>query len=176
MERGDSGYTEIVAGMPDQEVRLPRGPARRLDEAGRRALVERMRRQGWSYRRISKELNISYAQVSQWLDGPAALTPLEPLPARLGAPRGAGTAARPAATSSPSPDSAEIDPLIGQLISQNRDLLTRVEQLVAASSAQQQAIAGLEARLVANIEDQHKKLGERLVEAVKSLLAKFAGA
>lgn len=170
MERGDSGYLQVVAGMPDQQERLPNSAGRRMDESGRRALVERLRRQGWSYRRISTELNISYAVVSRWLDGPEAAAPLDPLPVRLAAPR------RPTAASTPPRNLGESDPsqpLIEQLITQNRALLQRVEQLVAASAAQQQAIAGLEARLVANIEDQHKKLGERLLDSIKLLFSKF---
>ncbi|WP_448188533.1 helix-turn-helix domain-containing protein [Azospirillum sp. sgz301742] len=172
MERGDSGYLHVVAGMPDQQERLPNAAGRRLDDSARRALVERLRRQGWSYRRISSELNISYATVSRWLDGPAAAAPLEPLPIRLGAPRRpTAAAARPEAP--PPHESGAPQPLIEQLITQNRTLLHRVDQLVTASTAQQQAIADLEARLVANIEDQHKKLGERLLDSIKLLLAKF---
>lgn len=171
MERGDSGYLHVVAGMPDQQDRLPNSAGRRLDDSARRALVERLRRQGWSYRRISSELNISYVTVSRWLDGPEAAAPLDPLPIRFGAPR------RPAAaTARPEPphESGAPQPLIEQLISQNRTLLHRVDQLVTASTVQQQAIADLEARLVANIEDQHKKLGERLLDSIKLLFSKFS--
>jgi hypothetical protein len=170
MERGDSGYLQVVAGMPDQQERLPNSAGRRMDDSARRALVERLRRQGWSYRRISTELNISYALVSRWLDGPEAAAPIEPLPI------GVRAARRPTAAAAPPRSPGESDPsqpLIEELITQNRALLQRVDQLVAASAAQQQAIAGLEARLVANIEDQHKKLGERLLDSIKLLLSKI---
>lgn len=173
MERGDSGYLHVVAGMPDQQERLPNSAGRRLDESARRALVERLRHQGWSYRRISGELNISYATVSRWLDGPEASAPLDPLPIRFTAPhRPTAAVARP---DLPSPhESGSPQPLIEQLITQNRTLLHRVDQLVVASTVQQQAIADLEARLVANIEDQHKKLGERLLDSIKLLFGKFS--
>ncbi|PWC54492.1 helix-turn-helix domain-containing protein [Azospirillum sp. TSO22-1] len=175
MERGDSGYLQVVAGMPDQQERLPNSAGRRMDDSGRRVLVERLRRQGWSYRRISTELNISYALVSRWLDGPEAAAPIEPLSIGVRAPRRPTAAAVPPhsqGTRSPG-ESDPSQPLIEQLITQNRALLQRVDQLVAASAAQQQAIAGLEARLVANIEDQHKKLGERLLDSIKLLLSKI---
>lgn len=173
MERGDSGYLQVVAGMPDQQERLPNSAGRRMDEAARRALVERLRHQGWSYRRISTELNLSYAVVSRWLDGPEAAAPIEPLPIRPAAPRRPTAAAAVVASRRSPGESDPSQPLLEQLITQNRTLTQRVEQLVAASAAQQQAIAGLEARLVANIEDQHKKLGERLLDSIKLLFGKF---
>ncbi|WP_431854391.1 helix-turn-helix domain-containing protein [Azospirillum sp.] len=175
MERGDSGYFQVVAGMPDQQERLPNSAGRRMDDPARRALVERLRRQGWSYRRISTELNISYALVSRWLDGPEAAAPIEPLPIgvrTLRRPTAAAVPPTPQGARSPG-ESDPSHPLMEQLITQNRALLQRVDQLVAASAAQQQAIAGLEARLVANIEDQHKKLGERLLDSIKLLLSKI---
>lgn len=169
MERGDSGYFQVVAGMPDQQERLPNSAGRRMDESGRRELVERLRRQGWSYRRISTELNISYALVARWLDGPEAAAPIDPLPVHFPVSR------RPTAAAAPrSPgESDPTQPLIEQLITQNRALLQRVEQLVAANAAQQKAIVGLEARLLAKIEDQHKKLGEQLLESIKLLFGKM---
>ena len=177
MERGDAGYLRVVAGMPDPKDRLPSGAGRRLKGEERRALVERLRRQGWSYRRISDELNISYATVARWLDGPeAASPPLGPLPIRsVSLHNGAArltVASVHAPPALPEPDSAL--PLIEHLISQNRALLQRVDQLASVSAAQKQAIADLEVRLVSNIEDQHKKLGERLLDSIKLLLRKFS--
>lgn len=173
MERDDAGYLRVVAGMPDPKDRLPSSAGRRLKDDERRALVERLRRQGWSYRRISNELNISYATVAQWLDGPeAASPPLEPLPIRIGAPRPPVASARAPVAALPEPESAL--PLIEHLIAQNRALLQRVDHLATVSAAQKQAIADLEVRLVTNIEDQHKKLGERLLDSIKLLLRKFS--
>jgi hypothetical protein len=180
MQRGDGGYMRVVAGMPDATERLPPSAGRRLKEEERRALVERLRQQGWSYRRISDELNISYAMVSRWLDGPEAVSaPLTPLPLRLSVITESGAAvsrrsappppasALPAVVESPSP-------LLEHLVAQNRLLLHRVDQLVTAEAAHKQAMDDLELRLVANIEEQHKKLGERLLDSIKSLLRKFS--
>ncbi|MBP2233060.1 DNA-binding MarR family transcriptional regulator [Azospirillum agricola] len=178
MERGDGGYMRVVAGMPDPANRLPLSAGRRLKEEERRALVARLRGQGWSYRRISDELNISYATVSRWLDGAeAAVPPLPPLPARLGAPR---PSAAPSVPSSPAtlpdaspPDTGRPSPALDHLMAQNHALLHRVEQLVAAEAAHQRALQDLEQRLLAGIEEQHRKLGDRLLDSVKSLLRKL---
>lgn len=181
MQRGDGGYMRVVAGMPDSSERLPPSAGRRLKEEERRALVERLRQQGWSYRRISDELNISYAVVSRWLDGPeAAATPLTPLPIRLSVVTESGEAAprRAAPSQTPLPNVPvhveSPSPLLEHLVAQNRALLHRVDQLVSAEAARKQAMSDLELRLVANIEEQHKKLGERLLDSLKSLLRKFS--
>lgn len=182
MQRGDGGYMRVVAGMPDASERLPPSAGRRLKEEERRALVERLRQQGWSYRRISDELNISYSVVSRWLDGPEAETaaaPLTPLPIRLSVVLESGEAgprrATPSQTLLPSvPVPVESPPLLEHLVAQNRLLLHRVDQLVSADAARKQAMSDLELRLVANIEEQHKKLGERLLDSFKSLLRKFS--
>lgn len=180
MQRGDGGYMRVVAGMPDASERLPPSAGRRLKEEERRALVQRLRQQGWSYRRISDELNISYSVVSRWLDGPeAAATPLTPLPIRLSVVLESGEAAPRRATPSQPPlpgvpVPVESPPLLEHLVAQNRLLLHRVDQLVSAEAARKQAMNDLELRLVANIEEQHKKLGERLLDSLKSLLRKFS--
>jgi transposase-like protein len=181
MQRGDGGYMRVVAGMPDASERLPPSAGRRLKEEERRALVERLRQQGWSYRRISDELNISYATVSRWLDGPeAASPPLTPLPLRLSVVTESGASA-PRRSVAPSPPASALpavvespSPLLEHLVAQNRLLLHRVDQLVTAEAARKQAMDDLELRLVANIEEQHKKLGERLFDSIKSLLRKFS--
>lgn len=193
MQRGDGGYMRVVAGMPDANARLPASAGRRLKDEERRALVIRLREQGWSYRRISDELNISYALVSRWLDGDeTGAPPLSPLPIRvtLVADTGDGQAARPLSVppSAPTPPAvvpvaAQVvapvvvespAPLLEHLVAQNRALMHRVDQLVAAEAARKQAMNDLELRLVANIEEQHKKLGERLLDSFKSLLRKFS--
>ncbi len=163
----------VVAGMPDPKDRLPPSAGRRLKEDERRALVTRLRGQGWSYRRISDELNISYAVVSRWLDGPeAAGQPLPSLPSGLGAPRlpvvsmvDRAPIFHVSAESSP--------PILEHLATQNRALLQRVDQLVAAEAASRRALDDLELRLTATIEDQNKKLAARLLESIKSLFRKF---
>ncbi len=190
MQRGDGGYMRVVAGMPDANARLPASAGRRLKDEERRALVIRLREQGWSYRRISDELNISYAVVSRWLDSDeTGATPLSPLPIRvtLVADTGDGETPRPVparsvAVASPAPPSPAVvpvavessAPLLEHLVAQNRALMHRVDQLVAAEAARKQAMNDLELRLVANIEEQHKKLGERLLDSFKSLLRKFS--
>ncbi|MFD1623370.1 helix-turn-helix domain-containing protein [Azospirillum griseum] len=185
MQRGDGGYMRVVAGMPDANARLPASANRRLKEEERRALVIRLREQGWSYRRISDELNISYAVVSRWLDGDDMATPpLTPLPIRVtlvSSPQtgdtvreGTHTALVPQ-TAPPRPMAPESPaPLLEHLVAQNRALMHRVDQLVAAEAARKQAMNDLELRLVANIEEQHKRLGERLFDSIKSLLRKFS--
>ncbi|MGQ9371233.1 helix-turn-helix domain-containing protein [Azospirillum sp. ST 5-10] len=170
MERGDDGYTHVVAGMPEPGSHLPPSARRRLSDEDRRALVERLRAQGWSYRRISSELNISYAAVARWLDGPeAAGPPLPPLPVRLGAPRPPHAAAATARAPEPEPPAPAAADLVEHLIAQNRALLDRVDRLTAAVTAQRQAIAELESRLVATMDDQHRKLGDRILDALRLL-------
>lgn len=177
MKRGDDGYMRVVAGMPDPANRLPPSARRRLTQEERRALVIRLRGQGWSYRRISGELNISYATVSRWLDDPdAVVSPLPLLPAGPGpcpsaAPRPA--APRPATMPPSAPEAGAPPPVLDHLLAQNRVLLRRVEQLVAADAARRQAMEGLERRLIATMEEQNRKLGDRLLEAVKTMLRKF---
>ncbi|SMH63023.1 Homeodomain-like domain-containing protein [Azospirillum lipoferum] len=177
MERGDGGYMRVVAGMPDPANRLPPSAGRRLKEEERRALVARLRGQGWSYRRISDELNISYATVSRWLDGPeAAVPPLPPLPTRLGAPRPSAAPSVPSSPAAPAAtrlDTGPPSPALDHLMAQNHALLHRIEQLAAAEAAHQRSLQELERRLLASMEEQHRKLGDRLLESVKSLLRKL---
>lgn len=163
----------VVAGMPDPKDRLPPSAGRRLKEEERRVLVARLRGQGWSYRRISDELNISYAVVSRWLDGPESVgAPLPSLPTRFEASRlpvvqapGKAPILRSEIESSP--------PILEHILAQNRALIQRIDQLVAAETARNQALDDLELRLAATIEDQNQKLGDRLIESVKSLFRKF---
>ena len=52
---------------------LPTHPARPSEESDRQRLAERLRAQGWSYRRIAEELQVSYILVSRWLGGDGAM-------------------------------------------------------------------------------------------------------
>ncbi|MDQ2106010.1 helix-turn-helix domain-containing protein, partial [Azospirillum isscasi] len=58
---------------------LPTRPAMPSEEPDRQRMAERLRAQGWSYRRIAEELQVSYILVSRWLGGDGA-TPSGPRP------------------------------------------------------------------------------------------------
>ena len=163
---GEDGYIIVAAGVSDAVERKPASADRRLNEKQQRDLVIHLRLKGWSYRRISSDLAISYSTVCLWLDsglpgGPAPLSPVKSF--------GADS---PSIESLPSPVRSLPPPMLEELAEQNQALMSKVESLIAANEAQRKAVAEMETRLVASLESQHRKLGERLLEGIKALLAK----
>ncbi|MBK3778555.1 helix-turn-helix domain-containing protein, partial [Azospirillum brasilense] len=71
----------IVVATPTEGIgptsSLPTRPATPSEEPDRQRMAERLRAQGWSYRRIAEELQVSYILVSRWLGGDGA-TPTGP--------------------------------------------------------------------------------------------------
>jgi hypothetical protein len=193
MERGESGYMKVTAGVSDPLTPLPPSARRRLNEAECRTLVERLRHQGWSYRRISSELKVSYSTVSRWLDAPVASPPIESLPVPVGGPRPsprvaiarvqpvavavttvATPAVEPRAPEAPPGLSESTHALVERLVTQNRTLLDRVDELAVASTRQLQIIPEVEMRLTESIAEQHKNLGDRIIATIRAMLGKIS--
>ena len=68
-----NGYITVRMGLGEAAAtparRVPR--SRRVSDAELRNRVHRLRRDGWSYRRIAATLELRYTLVSEILDGPA---------------------------------------------------------------------------------------------------------
>jgi hypothetical protein len=188
--RRDPGYLNVVAGVAEPGGRTPLRPARRLNEAEKKDLVQRLRDRGWSYRRISDELDISYGLVSRWLDATVAADPVPVLPpiprrpAKAPAPKAmmppqAMMPRPPPPAPAPEPvwprEPAGIvpDQTTAHLIAQNQRLLDRVEALMAANATQTQAIDALEERLVAAMDERHRRLTDTLLGALKALFGRL---
>ncbi|HSK40233.1 MAG TPA: helix-turn-helix domain-containing protein [Arenibaculum sp.] len=178
MAGSDNGYITITAGMPDPGARRRPPTDRRLSRGELCELAVKLRKQGWSYRRVSTELRVDYSTVRRWLDrdvltvvpGPhrsrpsaAIVTTAPSVPAVPGAP-----GASPMAAGTP-PSGLE------DLVAENRRLGERIDRLARAQEAQVRAMTELEGRLVDAMEAQHRSLVERLVETVKSLFTRGTG-
>ena len=93
-----------------------------------RECVVRLRRQGWSYRRISAELGIPYITVNLWLDGPEAMpTALAASERAVAAP--AVTAVVTTAAAPANREPAYQSSVVPELVLENRRLAERLDGL-----------------------------------------------
>lgn len=168
MQRADREYLHIEAGLSQGREGLPPSAGRRVSEAEKRALAERLRQRGWSYRRIADDLRVSYRTVSVWLDGPPAeeASPTA-LPVRFEPRRPAVAPSRP-----PAPRPAGDRDLVERLLRENAALSGQIDRLIAVNVAQHKAILDLEARLTALIEGSGRRLVERLLRGVRLLVGR----
>lgn len=174
MAQGGNGHVTINVGLANgigngrKTAPSPHG----LGEEERHRRARRLRKEGWSYRRIAASLGMSYAAVCRLLDGeearipyaePLALTPLRPVMVVTPA-----NEAAPAADSSVSA-SARIEELSLQV----RVLQQRLDTVLALNESHRQSLARLERVLVATLQNEHRALGQRLAAAVKALLERM---
>lgn len=157
-----NGYVTVIAGMPDSPA--PGGrPDRRLTQERRQELAHRLRKQGFSYRRIADSLGIPYPTVRAWMDDiPGSAAP--GLGASLAPPGRARAQPHPAESLTSMAIPAMSVPSI-----QMDEIRQRLDELAAAQRAQMEAIAALEQRLLSAVRTETTSWGERILNAIKAL-------
>lgn len=154
-----NGNITIVAGLPEVTGSVP--DTRRLSLSGKQMLAFRLRKQGWSYRRISDALGVSYQQVLDWLESEGVSPPVQVSITHTGVP------VRLSAANQPHPD---IPPLAAPSTvpaSVTVELLERLDSIAAEQRAQATAIAGLERRLIDVVKAEARSLGKRIADSIK---------
>ncbi|MCR6632327.1 MAG: hypothetical protein NVV74_21035 [Magnetospirillum sp.] len=178
MAQGVNGHVTINVGLANGIGNGKRaGPSpHSLGEEERNRRARRLRKEGWSYRRIAASLGMSYSVVCHLLDGdearipyaePVGLVPLRPVvvvsaPPVTPVPANEGEA--PAVSASVR---------IEELSLQVRVLQQRLDAVLAQNEGLRQNLARLERVLVATLQSEHKVLGQRLSTVVKSLLERM---
>jgi hypothetical protein len=176
-----NGYITVRTGLVEANAvpprRVPRN-RRRASDAELRDRVHRLRRDGWSYRRIAATLELRYTLVAEILDGPATwvgdyqemppaitlLPPPEPvalLP--VDAPRTAVMQRLPVAS----------DAAVEAVLQQQARLADKVDVLLRASEQQRNAISRLETSLLGSIRAENARLADRVIGGVKALLERL---
>lgn len=156
-----NGYITIVAGLPEANGVHVDGHA---SPSRRREIAERLRKQGWSYRRISDALSVPYGTVQSWFDDAPIRVPVAVVDRPSGPPRllvVAGAGHPPAVVSTPA-----VPPLAAA------ELTERLDRLAEAQRQQTEAMAVMEKRLLATFRAELKSLGQKLMDAIKALKAK----
>ena len=131
-----------------------------------REFVVRLRRQGWSYRRISTELGIPYITVNLWLDGPEAM-PAGPAASEraVGAPVVKAVVATRAALANLEP--VYQSSVVPELVLENRRLAERLDGLADDQASLRRELEGVEGRLRGAIKDLSNSLMERVSRLFK---------
>ncbi|MEO0034437.1 MAG: hypothetical protein RLZZ501_460 [Pseudomonadota bacterium] len=169
MANSVNGYVTIQVGVANGQRRLP--PAGALSENERNLQAKRLRKDGYSYRRIAAALGMSYATVCHLLDGEEGRTPVTPLSYRLPpppvVPAPAGLAATPPA-SLPT-GAARLEEMAAQI----HQLQQRLDLVLAQNEGQRQGLARLERTLVATVQSENRALGQKIVGSVRGLLERM---
>ena len=142
-----SGIETISIGPPPLGPRVMEPPAAH----DRAAMARRLRRNGWSYRRIAETMGIPYGDVGRLLEAStvpvAEMCEAAPTPAPVGEPP-------PAAAAAPAADP--------------RFLLLKIDDLTRASETQAKALDQL-SREVAEVRTEQRALGRRMQDLVMAL-------
>jgi hypothetical protein len=179
MARGVNGYVTINVGVANGHTKVSAGTT--LNESERNRRVRRLRKDGWSYRRIAATLDMSYATVCHLLDGdearlPRSLQPATP-PRRLAS---VVVAPAPQASMTINADTGPIGiatsasaARIEEMSLQIMVLQQRLDTVLALNEGHRQSLARLERSMVTTLENEHRALGQRLHAAVKTLLERM---
>ena len=173
MARGVNGYVTINVGVANGHTKVSATTTLNEDERNRR--IRRLRKDGWSYRRIAATLDMSYAAVCHLLDGDEARLPPSPPPVMPPRRRAAvaGTAPQPGplpmAEAPLIASSARIEEMAAQIIV----LQQRLDTVLALNEGHRQSLARLERSMVTTLQNEHRALGQRLHAAVKTLLERM---
>lgn len=167
MERGRNGYVTVSVGVSSGQRKPSRLPRARphLDEDSRNQKARRLRTEGWSYRHISVALNMSYASVSNLLDGEEARLP--PIPLSIPIARSSRT---PTTATAPHTDHDELEDRFDQLSGQIMALQHRLDRVIAIQDSIRKKISQLESRFLAVLQREHHALGEHLQANIKTIL------
>jgi hypothetical protein len=180
MARGVNGYVTINVGVANGHTKVSAGTTLNENERNRR--VRRLRKDGWSYRRIAATLEMSYASVCHLLDGdearlPPSLQPATP-PRRVASVAAVPTTqasmaisadARPMTATTAPASAARIEEMSLQIMV----LQQRLDTVLALNEGHRQSLARLERSMVTTLENEHRALGQRLHAAVKTLLERM---
>jgi len=161
MASGYYGTVDVTIGLSNggngapEQTSIPH-QRRQLSRDEQRTLALRLRRRGWSYRRISTRLELSYQIVCRWLDdGPpprASAYILAPRqPARL-----------TVSQASHAVTHTEHAPEFGELTAKTRQLAKRVEDLAAQHAELETRVVRLDQRLEQAVKNLYESLLERL--------------
>jgi hypothetical protein len=174
-----NGYITVRTGLVEAAAaptqRVPR--SRRPSDGELRARVVRLRREGWSYRRIAATLELRYTAVSEILDGPTIwvgdyrdVSPAIDTPAAPDRPGADLPAPRRAASLRPAPVS---DDAIEAVLQQHARLSDKVDVLLRAAEQQRSALTRLETSILGSIRSENTRLAERIVTGVKALFERL---
>lgn len=180
MARGVNGYVTINVGVANGHTKVSASTT--LNESDRNRRARRLRKDGWSYRRIAATLEMSYASVCHLLDGdearlPPSLQPATP-PRRVASVAVAPASQASLATSGDArPMTAITAPAsaarIEEMSLQIMVLQQRLDTVLALNEGHRQSLARLERSMVTTLENEHRALGQRLHTAVKTLLERM---
>lgn len=170
MGNGINGYITITAGVGEAG---PSGPQRHLTTEGKRELAERLRKQGWSFRRISAELKMPYLSVRQLLD--------VDLPVQRGETPGYSLVDAP-----PRPIGTSVSGLRGSMLSAGGTSVTtivsvdpdgllvrRLDDLAAAQDRQLAATQALERRLVDAMQRENRSLLDKILKGFRDIISQL---
>jgi len=177
MARGVNGYVTINVGVANGNTKVSASTT--LNESERNRRVRRLRKDGWSYRRIAATLDMSYATVCHLLDGDEARLPPSLQPATP--PRRVASVAPPQASMAFSADAGPMTAVttsvsaarIEEMSLQIMVLQQRLDTVLALNEGHRQSLARLERSMVTTLENEHRALGQRLHAAVKTLLERM---
>lgn len=160
MGKSTNGIITIVAGLPEANGVKVDGntPAGRRQE-----IAERLRKQGWSYRRIAEALSVPYATIQIWLDDPPIRALPEPSPRPATPPR----------LSVVSTAEPRVSNAVASIPASNHaELLARMDRLADEQRRQAEAMQVMEQRLLVTLRDEIKVLGQKLMAIIKTLKSK----
>jgi hypothetical protein len=177
-----NGHITVRTGLVEAGAasvrRVPRGA--RPSDGEMRARVVRLRREGWSYRRIAATLELRYAAVAEILDGPAiwvgdyrdAAPALQPGAATAAA--DAEPPARPPAAAPPlQPRRDDTAAAVETVLVQHARLSDKVDALLRAAEQQRTALTRLEGSILGSIRSENASLGDRLLAGIKTLFERL---
>jgi hypothetical protein len=164
-----NGHITVRTGLVDSAAAVPAGRlprSRRPSDGELRARVLRLRRDGWSYRRIAATLELRYAMVAEILDGPTIWVgdyrDVSPVPAT----------ASSDGVIAPSSISAR-DDAVEAVLHQHARLSDKVDALLRAAEQQRNALARLESSILATVRAENSRLAERVMAGVKALFERL---
>lgn len=174
MARGVNGYVTINVGVANGHAKVAATTTLNEDERNRRA--RRLRKDGWSYRRIAATLDMSYASVCHLLDGDEARLP--PAPPAAMPPRRVAPAAAPSLLPATAPTTAAVPVTTAtarmeEMAAQIVVLQQRLDTVLTLNEGHRQSLARLERSMVTTLQNEHRALGQRLQAAVKTLLERM---
>jgi hypothetical protein len=184
-----NGYITVRTGLVEAGAapsrRVPR--SRRASDAELRDRVNRLRRDGWSYRRIAATLELRYTLVAEILDGPSVWVgdyqeaPVATLVVNAAPPtESASLVPTEAAKLSQAVPRATVAPVtvtdlaaVETVLHQQARLSDKVDALLRASEQQRSQISRLETSLLGSIRTENARLAERIMGGLKALLERL---
>jgi hypothetical protein len=171
--------TGLVEAAPAPVQRVPR--SRQPTDSELRQRVTRLRRDGWSYRRIAATLEVRYTIIAEILDGPTIWvgdyrdTPsaAETLPAVVAGPVEPGRAVPAPRRAAPVRVVAATDDAIEAVLVQHARLSDKVDALLRSAEQQRTALTRLETSILGTIRTENARLIDRVTAGVKGLLERL---